>query len=163
MTAPDPQSAVNPQAAATQDATAPGFAGAAQPNPYAIYGNADMTARPMPDPVPKFSPYMALLLGGLALLGWFGFQTFQLVNERQALQTGHAGQQKTVESSGKLRTSLDALATDTQRLADSGNANARTLVEELRKRGITISTTGASGGAAGAAASGTTPTPAPAK
>jgi hypothetical protein len=128
----------------------------------ATYVPPGAPSRPMPNPVPQHSAYLPLLIGGLALMGWFGFQTWQLVNERQALQTGHAGQQKTVDGSTKLRTSLDALATDTQRLADSGNVNARTLVEELRKRGITISTTGASGGAAGSAVGGAVAPTAPA-
>jgi hypothetical protein len=43
-----------------------------------------------------------------------------------------------VDNAGKLRASLDALAADTQRLADTGNANAALLVAELKKRGITI-------------------------
>lgn len=82
--------------------------------------------------------FVPLLLMELALLLAFGFQTAQLLRERQALQDAHAGQQQTVDNAGKLRTSLDALAADTQRLADAGNANAALLVSELRKRGITI-------------------------
>ena len=45
---------------------------------------------------------------------------------------------QTVDSAAKLRASLDALASDTQRLADAGNASAALLVAELRKRGVTI-------------------------
>jgi hypothetical protein len=43
-----------------------------------------------------------------------------------------------VDNAGKLRASLDALAVDTQRLAEAGNPSAKLLVDELRKRGITI-------------------------
>ena len=43
-----------------------------------------------------------------------------------------------MDNAGKLRTSLDSLAADTQRLADRGNANAALLVTELKRRGITI-------------------------
>lgn len=96
--------------------------------------------RAMPEPVVPHSPFWPLLLGSLALLGWLGFQTQQLLNERQTLQGGYASQQQTVDSAGKLRASLDALAADTQRMADGGNPNAKLLVDELRKRGITIST-----------------------
>ena len=85
-----------------------------------------------------FSAFMPLLLGGLALLGWLGFQAQQLYVERQALQTAYASQQQTVDNSAKLRASLDTLAADTQRLADAGNPNARALVDELKKRGVTI-------------------------
>ena len=96
--------------------------------------------RPMPSAADSSSPFVPMLLASLALLGWLGFQTWQLMNERQALQAGYASQQQTVENSGKLRASLDALAADTQRMADGGNPNAKLLVDELRKRGITINT-----------------------
>ena len=98
--------------------------------------------RAMPAQLVPYSPFVPLLLGALALLGWLGFQTQQLLNERQALQAAYVSQQQTVDNSGKLRASLDALAADTQRMADSGNPNARLLVDELRKRGITINPAG---------------------
>ena len=88
----------------------------------------------------QHSAFVPLLLGGLALLGWLGFQTWQLYSERQALQAAHASQQQTVDGAAKLRASLDTLAADTQRLADGGNPNARALVDELKKRGVTINT-----------------------
>ena len=84
------------------------------------------------------SAFLPLLLAGLALLGWLAFQAQQQVAERQLLQTAYASQQSTVDNAGKLRASLDVLAADTQRLADSGNPNAWALVEELKKRGVTI-------------------------
>jgi hypothetical protein len=99
---------------------------------------AGAQARTMPVPHPPYGPFVPVLLGALALLGWLGFQTHQLLNERQALQAAYLSQQQTVDNAGKLRASLDALAADTQRMADSGNPNARLLVDELRKRGITI-------------------------
>ena len=95
----------------------------------------------MPSVATSRSVFAPLLLGGLAVLGWLGFQTWQFYVERQALQAAYASQQQTVDSSAKLRASLDTLAADTQRLADSGNPNARALVDELKKRGVTISTT----------------------
>ena len=84
------------------------------------------------------SAFASLLLAGLALLGWLAFQAQQQVAERQILQTAYASQQQTVDNAGKLRASLDVLAADTQRLADGGNPNARALVDELKKRGVTI-------------------------
>lgn len=84
------------------------------------------------------SPFVPLLLGLLALVGVLTMQTVLLSLERSALQTAHDSQQQTVDNAAKLRGSLDGLAADTQRLADSGNANAGLLVAELRKRGITI-------------------------
>jgi hypothetical protein len=84
------------------------------------------------------SAFVPLLIGLVALLVWLGFQTWLLADERAALQAAHQSQQQTVDNAGKLRASLDALAADTQRLADTGNANAALLVAELKKRGITI-------------------------
>lgn len=74
----------------------------------------------------------------LSLLVVLGHHAWQAEQDRQALVAAHAGQQQTVDNATRLRGSLDALAADTQRLADAGNPNARVLVEELRKRGITI-------------------------
>jgi len=82
--------------------------------------------------------FVPLLLMALTLVGAFGLQAVQRFTERQALQAAYAGQQQTVDNAGKVRASLDALAADTQRLADAGNANAALLVAELSKRGITI-------------------------
>ena len=75
------------------------------------------------------------------LLGWLGFQSWQLFSEPKALQAAYASQQHTVDGAAELRASLDTLAADTQRLADADNPNARTLVDEIKKRGVTISTT----------------------
>lgn len=94
-------------------------------------------AQPLPMPAPR-TAFVPLLLCGLALLGWLAFQGTLLWRDHQALAATHAGQQQTVDNASKLRGSLDALAADTQRMADAGNPNARLLVEELRKRGVTI-------------------------
>jgi uncharacterized membrane protein len=82
-----------------------------------------------------FLPALILLL---ALVGWFSFQAFQLFEERSALQESRFAQEQSVLTATKLRGSLDAMARETARLAQQGNPNARLLVEELRKRGVTI-------------------------
>ncbi len=101
--------------------------------------------RPAAAPAAPHSPFVPILLGSLALLGWLGFQTYGLVTERTGLATARTAQQQTVDNAGKLRTSLDALAADTQRIADAGNPSARLLIDELRKRGITINAPAAAG------------------
>ena len=100
--------------------------------------------RALPQTV-EHSAFVPVLLGGLALLVVLGYQTYVLVAERDALNATHTGQQQTVDNAGKLRNSLDALAADTQRLADIGNPNAGLLVTELRKRGISINPQAATG------------------
>jgi uncharacterized protein HemX len=107
---------------------------------------APAATRPLPQPAVQaaqqpqrpYSAFAPLVLGCLALLLGLGWQTWLLAQDRATLQAAHAGQQQTVDNAGKLRASLDALAADTQRLADTGNASAGLLVAELRKRGITI-------------------------
>lgn len=95
---------------------------------------------------------LPLMLMALALLVAFGAQAYLLLGERQALQAAHAAQQQTVDNAGRLRASLDALAADTQRMADGGNPNAALLVSELRKRGITINAAAQAAPAAASAA-----------
>ena len=52
----------------------------------------------------------------------------------------------TINTHGRCepRASLDALAVGTARLAADGNASARAVIEELRKRGVTVNAAGAS-------------------
>lgn len=99
------------------------------------------------------SAFVPVMLFGLAVLAVLLWQTWLLSTEREALVTTHAGQQQTVDNAGQLRGSLDALAADTQRLADAGNANAALLVTELRQRGITINPQAQGAVAAAASAS----------
>jgi hypothetical protein len=84
------------------------------------------------------SAFIPVLLLAMAALSWNSFQCLQLVMERQALQSAIAGQAAQMEQSKKVRASLESLATRTARLAKGGNANATIIVEELRKRGVTI-------------------------
>ena len=89
-------------------------------------------------PAAPRSAALPLALGLLAVVAWLGHQAWQLDQERQQLELARSNLQPTVDTAKRLRRSLDLLAADTQRLADGGNANARVLVDELRKRGITI-------------------------
>ncbi len=91
-------------------------------------------------------PFVPLLLLAAASLAWMGFQSWLLLTDLQALQAAHASQQQTVDNAAKLRASLDTLAADTQGLAEAGNGNARLLVEELKKRGVTINPAAAQAG-----------------
>jgi len=97
---------------------------------------------PQPQPLRHaHSPFVPLLLLALTLVTWVAFQTYQLSNESRQLTQLRSGQDAQVEAAGKVRASLDTVATATAQLADGGNASARVLVAELRKRGITINPT----------------------
>lgn len=74
----------------------------------------------------------------MATASWSRFQTYQLVLEHEALKKLHANQEAPVQNAVKLRAQLDGIAADTQRLADPGNANAQAIVNELRRRGVSI-------------------------
>ena len=84
------------------------------------------------------SPFVPWLLLALTVAGWFVFQTVHLWRERETLATARAAQDKPVEEARKIRTALDQLARGTAVLADKGNPNAKLIVDELRRRGITI-------------------------
>jgi hypothetical protein len=82
--------------------------------------------------------FVPVLVLALAFVGWTGFQMLMLIREADALKSLQAGQEQAVQQSGKLRNGLDAIARETLKLADGGNPNARLIVDELRKRGVTI-------------------------
>ena len=84
------------------------------------------------------SAFLPVLILGLVLLGWFGFQATQLRVERDAIAEAIANQDKPVAESKKLRDSFYAIAHGAEQLADAGDPNARLVVDGLKKRGITI-------------------------
>ena len=87
------------------------------------------------------SSFLPILMMGLVLLGWFCFQASQLRIERDAITAAITNQEKPVGESRKLRDSFYAIAHGAEVLADSGNPNARLVVDALKKRGITITPT----------------------
>ena len=94
-------------------------------------------------PARAVDPFWPSALLAVAIVSWLGFQTWQLIGERIQLQMTRATQDQPLEQAQKLRASLDTLATSTQSLAAQGSVAARTVVEELAKRGVTINANGA--------------------
>lgn len=84
------------------------------------------------------SPFVPLLILAVAILVWSGFQTVMLAREAVTLSATRENQDTQIRNAQKLRDALDAVARDTARLAGKGNPNARLIVDELRKRGVTI-------------------------
>jgi hypothetical protein len=84
------------------------------------------------------SVFIPLIILALAAGGWAGFQMTQLLRERDSLAVARFNQEHPIENAKKLREGLDTLAKQTQLLATKGNAGAKLIVDELRKRGITI-------------------------
>ena len=108
--------------------------------PSAHAASVEARERPLAVAAPERAGSTAgtLALLSLALVLWFGFQALQAWNEREALQAARASQEDTVPAAIRLRGQLDAVARETRKLADAGNANARLLVDELQRRGVTI-------------------------
>ena len=90
------------------------------------------------------SAFVPVLLLALSVVGWLAFQSVQLLRERQQLATIEASLLPQEQNATKLRASLDSVATATAKLAAAGNANARVIVDELRRRGVTINPRAAS-------------------
>jgi hypothetical protein len=96
---------------------------------------------PRPQPAPRqYSAFVPQFLMGLALVAWLGLQAFQQVGERQQLAVLDAAIAPQEQAAQKVRTSLEAIAGATAKLAGEGNANAQIVVEQLKKRGVTINT-----------------------
>ena len=108
------------------------------PDPLAVRSDGPSPARG------RFSAFLPALLVTLAVVASLAFQAYQLVVEQQRLATALSSLEAQQQAAVKLRASLDAVATATAKLAADGNANARIVVDELRKRGVTITPQGES-------------------
>ena len=82
--------------------------------------------------------FVPALLFALAITGGLAFQTVQLALDRQHVAQLRTEMELPGQNAVKLRGALDTVATATSRLAADGNANARVVVDELRRRGVTI-------------------------
>jgi hypothetical protein len=82
-----------------------------------------------------------LALVTLALFVMVAFQSVQLIRERSNLGDVRSNQEPTIQEGIKLRKQLETLANDTARLAAAGDAGASTIIEELRRQGITVKPT----------------------
>ncbi len=84
------------------------------------------------------SVFVPLLIFFAAWLAWAIFQALQLHEESKSLQSLKASQEQQVQQAQRVRQTLDALASETKKLADAGNPNAKIVIDELAKRGITV-------------------------
>jgi hypothetical protein len=92
----------------------------------------------MSDHPHHYGSFAPLFLALATLVAWFGFQTMQLLKEKDNLATMRTNQNKVYENAQKLRTQLDALAAETAKLANAGNPHAQQLINALKARGISI-------------------------
>ncbi|HLI21801.1 MAG TPA: hypothetical protein VKV32_11820 [Stellaceae bacterium] len=66
------------------------------------------------------------------------FQTYELVAQHSNLVIVRNGQEAPLEQAVQVREDTEALAGETAALADKGNANARQVVDAMRKQGIAL-------------------------
>jgi len=65
-----------------------------------------------------------------------GFQTRQIMRERDGLQQALGQQIKPFEDSQRLQAQLQALVVGTEKLAQAGNVGAKEIAAQLQKMGI---------------------------
>lgn len=80
----------------------------------------------------------AMIILAAAFFLTVAFQTFELIREHSNLQTAIDGQQAPLEQALRTRQETEQMAGDTAALADKGNANAKAVVEEMRRQGIAL-------------------------
>jgi cell division protein FtsB len=85
------------------------------------------------------APPLPLFLVAVSLLLLTVFQIFQAVQDRVALSELQRSQEPAVQQGVKLRQQLEALAGETAQLADDGNENAKAIIEEMKRQGVTLS------------------------
>lgn len=86
----------------------------------------------------SYSPFLPIALFLAATLAWSAFQWRQLADEKKNLNGLIVAQQPQLDQAHKLQRQLDSIAAGMKKLANDGNANAKLVVDELRKRGVTI-------------------------
>lgn len=84
------------------------------------------------------SPFVPLLLVILTLGIMVGFQSIQLMRERQLLHSRIENQDAPLEEARKVRTQFEAVVKNTYQLAEQGNQNAAAVIERLKQAGVNI-------------------------
>jgi hypothetical protein len=90
-------------------------------------------------PRAALGPWAAMVFIVLAMLIWFGYQTVNLQREYGQLRSLHASQDAALEGVRKRQTQLETIARRVYALAQTGHPEATRIVQELARRGVTIS------------------------
>lgn len=87
----------------------------------------------------SWGTFVVILLLGGTYVAQLSFTQTQLRNESAQIEKQFEQQESQKESAEKLRSQLEGIAADVAALADSGNANAARVREQLAAQGITLS------------------------
>lgn len=96
-------------------------------------------ARQSRDQRSPFGLDIPFLVLALAFFIWTAFQTTALYAQRTSLATVRANQDQPLAELAKLQGAVEGLAGDTAKLAESGNATAKGIIEGFAKQGIKFS------------------------
>jgi hypothetical protein len=83
------------------------------------------------------SPPVILVVVALFVL--MAFQTGQAIHDRSALEDLRRSQETTVQEAVKLRQQLQTLASKTAELAAAGDAGAKSVIDQMKRQGVTLS------------------------
>jgi len=82
---------------------------------------------------------LPLVLVVLSLFILMAFETAQALSDRRTLAELRSAQQPSVEQGLKLRQQLQTLAGKTAELANAGDAGAKSVVDQMKTQGVTLS------------------------
>jgi hypothetical protein len=85
----------------------------------------------------ELSPPVILVIVSLFVL--MAFETGQAIHDRSALEELRRSQEVTVGEAVKLRRQLQTLAGKTAELAAAGDSGAKSVVEQMKRQGVTLS------------------------
>jgi hypothetical protein len=82
-------------------------------------------------------PPVILVIVSLFVL--MAFETGQAIHDRSALEELRRSQEVTVSEAVKIRRQLQTLAGKTAELAAAGDAGAKSVVDQMKRQGVTLS------------------------
>jgi hypothetical protein len=82
---------------------------------------------------------LPLVLVVLSFFVLMAFETGQAIHDRGALADLKRGQEPSVQQAIKLRQQLQTLAGKTAELGANGDAGAKSVVDQMRRQGVTLS------------------------
>jgi hypothetical protein len=82
---------------------------------------------------------LPVILITVSLFVLMAFETFQAIHDRGALADLRRSQEPTVQEAIKLRQQLEMLAGRTAQLAAEGDEGAKTVVDQMKRQGVTLS------------------------
>ena len=82
---------------------------------------------------------LPLILVVVALFALMAFETGQAIHDRGALADLRRSQEPTVQEAIKVRQQLETLAGRTAQLAAEGDEGAKTVADQMKRQGVTLS------------------------